>query len=498
MQNFLDIESGSFQLNRIVDKFGESPAIVTIEGVLRYREFFRRVSHAAALNVQQVQPGDRVAIIGPNSGDYLILLTALWQVGAVTVPVSTRFPKEQYVSLLEKAGCRKLIRLSTLAEPQNPQPNTRCAVLDSGFLNIPHPESQISYLHAARSFGGIPLNRDATLIFTSGSSGEPKAALHTFGNHIYSALGSNLNIPFRPGDRWLLPLPLYHVGGLAILFRALVSGGAVAVPGENMSLPEAIRKLEITHVSLVATQLDRLLKEDKSGEIFSSLKAILLGGSAIPPPLIRAAIERGLPIHTSYGSTEMGSQITTTPPGAPGEKLLTSGKVLKHREIKIAPDGEILVRGKTRFRGYWEGNSLKQPFDEQRWFPTGDMGRFDADRYLIVIGRKDNMFISGGENIQPEEIETTLCQLPEVEQAVVVPVESEEFGVRPAAFINMQTGKPINEAAIRRFLEKRIARFKIPDCFFAWPEAAPETGIKPDRKYFQQYAQVRTDGKILK
>ena len=160
-----------------------------------------------------------------------------------------------------------------------------------------------------------------------------------------------------------------------------------------------------------------------------------MGGGPVPPSLVDEALARGLPLHTSYGLTEMASQVTTTPPGASLEELRTAGRVLPDREVSISERGEILVRGETLFAGYVEGEELDRPLDAEGWFHTGDLGELDEDGYLRVGGRVDNLFISGGENVQPEEIEEALCRLEGVDEAVVVPVPDEEFGARPVAFV---------------------------------------------------------------
>jgi O-succinylbenzoic acid--CoA ligase len=135
--------------------------------------------------------------------------------------------------------------------------------------------------------------------------------------------------------------------------------------------------------------------------------------------------------------------------------------------------------------GYVEGTQLRQPFDADGWYATSDLGQIDGDGYLHVQGRKDNMFISGGENIQPEEIEAVLLQLPGIEQAMVVPVPDAEFGVRPAAFVKAQN---VSEEQIVTFLRQRLPRFKIPRAFFPWPDQLAVQGIKVSRKQMQQLA----------
>jgi O-succinylbenzoic acid--CoA ligase len=451
----------------------EAPAVVSAGGALTYGRL-DLLGAGAEKRIAELGlgSGTRVALYLPKDERYLVLLLALIRAGCVACPLSTRLPPGGVAPLLENTACRALI---------SDQEELWEAV--DGIRKL-HPETLLAD-EPARGHPSEPLHlaldRPATIVFTSGSSGAPKAALHTFGNHYYSALGSNANIALAPGDRWLHSLPLYHVGGLSILFRCLLAGATVALPEAGAPLGEAIAGA--THVSLVSTQLLRLLREDLDPR---ELKAILLGGGPIPPSLIDEALARGLPIHTSYGLTEMASQVTATPPGASRDVLHTSGRPLPHREISISDDGEILVRGETLFTGYVEGEVVDRPLDADGWFRTGDLGELDADGYLRVRGRKDNAFISGGENVQPEEIEDALCRLEAVEDAVVVPVPDAEFGFRPVAFVRT-AGGVVEPELLSRELERTLPRFKIPVAFHGWLEETTG-GMKPDRASLRERA----------
>lgn len=452
----------------------ETAAVAGTSDAISYAELDRRVSVAASrLGELGLGEGSRTALYLPKDERYLVLLLALMRAGGVACPVSTRVPPGGVAPLLERAACSALIsyeeKALEAAEGINkPKPEVLLESSESPF-RLPEPQE-------------IPLDRPSTVIFTSGSTGVPKAALHTFGNHYFSALGSNTNIALAPGDRWLHSLPLYHVGGLSILFRCLLAEATVALPDPAQPSGEAIAALGATHVSLVPTQLLRLLREDAA---LDGVKAVLMGGGPIPVYLVDEALDRGLPIHTSYGLTEMASQVTTTRRGATPAELETAGRVLPHREVSVSGRGEILVRGETLFAGYADGNEVDRPLDAGGWFHTGDLGELDEDGYLRVRGREDNTFVSGGENVQPEEIEDALCRLEGVEEAVVVPVEDEEFGERPVAFVRMGGGKP-DPAALSRALGVSLARFKIPISFHAWPD---DTGtMKVDRTAFGERA----------
>lgn len=306
----------------------------------------------------------------------------------------------------------------------------------------------------------------ATFLFTSGTSGLPKIACHTFDNYTYSALGTNQILGLAPDDRWLLSLPLYHVGGIAILFRCHLAKATVVL--SELPLLDAILTHGITHLSLVPTQLYRLLQEDpkKLALAAQQLKCILFGGAPLSTSLLDRAIAHGFPVHSTYGLTETSSQVTMDPhPGA-----------LPFRELKLADDGEILVRGKTLITGY-VGKPL--PLDNEGWFATGDLGKWKENGCLMLTGRKDNLFISGGENIQPEEIEHALLSLPEILEAIVVPKSDPEFGMRPAVFIE-QEGTTYTLDELKEHLKGRLPSFKIPVSIHSFPPS--ENTLKRSRR----------------
>jgi o-succinylbenzoate---CoA ligase len=437
-------------------------ALVGARGITSYEELDRMVS-AAALGLGELEPGSRVALQLPKDERYVALVLALIRAGHVACPISDRLPPRGVAQLLGTAACSGLI-----SEDQE-----LLQTAGSGLHRLA-PEVLLREGRQRAEPADIPQERPATIIFTSGSTGAPKAAIHTFGNHYHSALGSNANIALRPGDRWLHSLPLYHVGGLSILFRCLLAVATVALPQPGTTPGESIAGLAATHVSLVSTQLSRLLRESVD---LGGLQAVLMGGGPVPPSLVDEALARGLPLHTSYGLTEMSSQVTTTRPGASLEELRTAGRVLPNREVSISEEGEILVRGETLFAGYAEGEKLDRPLEAEGWFHTRDLGEIDESGYLRVGGRMDNLFISGGENIQPEEIEEALCRLDGIDEAVVVPVLDEEFGARPVAFVRAAGRKP---EELAQELEPLLPRFKIPISFYPWPEEAPRD-MKADR-----------------
>jgi O-succinylbenzoic acid--CoA ligase len=406
----------------------------------------------------------------------ITLLWALWRLGAVAVPLSTRLPAAEVERHARRVGCERLVEPAG-SDGDAPQ---------SESLARRSPEEWVEE-DGEDNAGGPGRGADdrpATIVFTSGSTGTPKAALHTWRNHRYSAKGSNANLPLREGDRWLLSLPLYHVGGLAILFRCALAGATVALPPPDAPLADGVSGAGATHLSLVATQLRRLL-EATAGAPPPSLRAVLLGGGPLPEALLRRGHERGWPLLTSYGCTEMASQVATTAPGAPLDALRTAGRRLPHRRLRIE-DGQIMVAGAPLFAGYVTAEGLDDPRTDDGWYPTGDRGRIDASGRLHVLGRMDRMFVSGGENVQPEEIEAALEQIDGVDRAVVVPVPDAEYGRRPVAFV--RTTATLAPSRFRAALADTLPAFKIPDAFHPLPRAATRQGLKIDREQLRNRA----------
>lgn len=471
------MSKNSLSLIDIIKKYEQAPALICDKKSYSYLEYGQLVENAVnRLKANGIKKNDRVALLSDNSCYYPPVLISLFQIGAVAVPINRRLPVGNISSFLKKINCSKLI-----VDGNNLHSFQKMQIIEL---------EKLFYTNRNRPFNLIKfplsLQQDATIIYTSGSSGEPKAALHSLGNHHYSAIGSNLNISLSKGDRWLLSLPLYHIAGLAILFRTLISGASIVIQDSRLSITENIERFKVTHISLVSTQLYRLLQDEYSIKTLRSLKVILLGGGRISESLLKKSIENGLSIYTTYGSTELASQVCTTGNGGTLDLLQTAGKILKYRQMKLAADGEILLKGKTLFKGYVEAGGINVNRKDNGWFKTGDIGKIDNNGNLSIIGRKDNMFISGGENIHPEEVEQCLLQLPQVEKAIVVSVSDDEFGERPVAFIKSTGNQTTDISKIIKQLEEKIPSFKLPDYFLPWPET--EENLKPDRLLFKKIA----------
>lgn len=291
------------------------------------------------------------------------------------------------------------------------------------------------------------------LLYTSGSTGNPKIAILSLANLLANAKTAIPAIDLRPGDQYRLTLPLHHVGGIGILIRCILARATIVIDDSP----------DITHLSYIPTHLYR------ATPIYKKLKCLLLGGAPIQK------IPEHLPIYTTYGLTEMASMVTL------------NGISLPNREIKLGEDGEIFVKGPSLFQGY-----LGEP-PQTGWFATKDLGRF-VNKKLEILGRKDWMFISGGENIQPEEIEKHLAAFPEVIEAAILPIDDPEFGQRPVAVISANEKFSLQE--MQKRLREYLPKYKIPIALYFIDEMPKKNNLKLNRFFLSQYIKAQLDRNI--
>jgi len=399
----------------------EHAAVEAADGALTYSEFDHEASRASSrLAGLGVGPGARVATTLPPGLDFAVLLHALPRLGAALVPLNTRLPAEQQARQRELAGADLLID-EQLGN-----------AIGSAGAATPARELDPAAVH--------------TVLFTSGTSGEPRPVELTLANHEASAAGSAAALGADPADRWLCPLPLFHVGGLAVLLRC-ARAGTTAVLHERFDAQRVAAELQdgsSTLASLVPTMLVRL--RDTGLERAPALRALLLGGGPIPRALFAWAREHELPVRTTYGMTETASQVVVADPGE------ASGPPVTGAELAIAPAGrEILVRGPMVAAGALANDG---------WLHTGDHGRLDERGHLHVEGRIKELIVTGGENVAPALVEATLLEHPAVRDAGVVGIADPEWGEAVVALVVLGGGVPAGD--LRHWCATRLAGHEVP------------------------------------
>lgn len=325
------------------------------------------------------------------------------------------------------------------------------------------------------------------LVFTSGSTGHPRAAILPARALAAAADASAANLPLAADDRWLLCLPPAHVGGLMVAVRAVRAGCAIVLADRFDAAAAA--SLGVTIASLVPTQLARWLAEEPAP--IPTLRALLLGGAGTPPALLARAAAAGIPVLATYGLTEACSQVATWRPGIDGGPEAGSGVPLPGVEVAVV-DGRIRVRGATLFEGYAGKSS---PFTADGWFDTGDLGRLDGEGRLHVAGRADDVIVTGGENVHPLEIEAVLAECPAVEAVAVFGEPDPTWGERVCAAVvsraepgpGAASGRALAEM-VGTFAAARLASFKRPRRIVLL-QALPRTGPgKIDRAALRRLA----------
>ena len=433
---------------------GEAQALRLNEQRLSWRELCAQIDAlAAGFHAQGVSEGDGVLLRAYNQPEALLAWLALLQCGARVLPLNPQLPSALLAELLPSLSLRHALALNgdALALMYNPLA-----------LQFASGEHAVIWRE----------DRLASMTLTSGSTGLPKAAVHTFRAHLASAEGVLAMIPLAPEDDWLLSLPLFHVSGQGILWRWL-HAGAVLTVRDKQPLEQALQGC--THASLVPTQLWRLLNDD--GEI--SLKAVLLGGAAIPVALTEQAKARGIRCWCGYGLTEFASTVCAKE----ADGLADVGQPLPGRELRIV-DGEVWLRADSMAEGYWRDEQIVPLVNEHGWFATRDRGRLDNGN-LTILGRMDNLFFSGGEGIQPEEVERVIGAHPQIQQVFIVPLDDAEFGQRPVAVV--ECSEHCDPATLASWCADKLARFQQPVRWLPLPETLKTGGIKISRRALREW-----------
>jgi o-succinylbenzoate---CoA ligase len=403
-----------------------------------YEELELEASRAARrLAARGVRRDATVVLELPAGLDHVVLVHALMKLGAVAYPLNTRLSPAERNAELERAAP---------------------ALVISGTGDAGLTEADLPLL------GEHDLDAICCRILTSGSSGHPRPVGLTYGNHLWSAVGSAFNLGVEPTDRWLCCMPLFHVGGLSIVMRSVIYGTTVVVH-DGFDVDRVASSLEgdgVTLISLVATQLSRLLE---AGVDLLPLRAVLVGGGPVPDDVLEEAIGRGATVVQTYGLTEAASQVTTLSPVDASRKLGSAGRPLLTTHLRIQ-DGEILVQGPTVAPGV---------ADEDGWLHTGDLGRIDEEGFLYVEDRLGDMIVTGGENVIPAEIEEVLLRHPDVVDAAAVGRPDTEWQEAVVGVIVLRDGAAADADGLRRHCAAELAGYKVPKRF-EFVSELPRTG----------------------
>jgi O-succinylbenzoic acid--CoA ligase len=432
-----------------------------------------------------IQEGGRVALLTSNSAAYVACTHALPFLGTVLVPLNTRLTFEELCWQVRDVHADLLVSDEPFAEIADriaeavPRLRRTSLMLDQERQAVSlHdlPEAQLPLQETIR------LSATQAIMYTSGTTGQPKGAIITFGMQWWNAIGSALNLGHDPQDCWLACLPLFHIGGLSILMRSVIYGISVILHErfDPLAVNHAIVEDRVTLISVVAVMLQRMLNaldEQRPGTAAQDarypahLRCVLLGGGPAPRPLLEDCARRAIPVAQTYGLTESCSQAVTLSPADALRKLGSAGLPLLPVQVRVVHNGqpvasgepgEIQLCGPTITPGYVDRPDATSRSFQDGWFATGDLGLLDAEGYLYVLDRRDDLIVSGGENIYPAEIESILLAHPAVAEAGVCGQPDPQWGQAPVAFVHLREDKTATTDELLAFAAQRLARYKLP------------------------------------
>ena len=463
---------------------------------------------AGRLAALGVASGDRLGVVAPPRPAYVAVIHAAARLGATLVPLPHEGTPRELSARVERAGPATVVcdpsvaataveaadGVPVVALPAGARPGAGATSGtegdgDRGSLAAEGAAGDGRRVDLPRlddvepgpvEPGGRALDEDLLVLFTSGTTGEPKAVRVTGRNVLASAVASAFRLGVTPGDRWLATLALHHTGGVAPLYRAAVYGTAVVLREsfDAAGVLADLREHGATGVSLVPTMLRRMLDVEAGAgadadadRVFpDTVRTVLLGGAPTPEALVERCRERGVPVAPTYGMTETASQVATARPPEAFAHPTTVGRPLLWTRVTVVDDdgeplpegavGELVVDGPTVTPGYLDREATVEAFCGHGLL-TGDLGRLEDGR-VTVLGRLDDRVVTGGENVAPAEVERVLRAHPAVDDVAVVGVPDDEWGERVAALVVPATGASVDRDAVEAFCRERLAAFKLP------------------------------------
>ncbi|MBN2179856.1 MAG: acyl--CoA ligase [Deltaproteobacteria bacterium] len=507
----------------------DKPALIFYDDEVTYRELNEKVDGlATALLDMGITAEDRIAIIMPTRPEFIYLWLAASKIGASVVGLNFRYQQDEVVYMVNNSRPSVLVCINEFAFTNY---NTFLSDIRERIPSV----KQFVFLGKTEFPGAIDFNEllatkpddaklseakkemkgesDNFIIYTAGTTGKPKGAVLTQKSIMAMMKLWTKNLELSPDDRILCILPLNHVGGGTIMALSSLASGITLVL-HDMFMPDQlvdiIREHKVTVFGAVPTVFEILFaaRRDIAAGMLPSIRLTAYGGSPATPEVLKAMREKfDAPVMACYGSTEVSGFITYTKSDDPFEKTMTAGRVPEGVEAKIvAPDtreelpkgeiGEIAFRSDMIFDRYLDmPEETKNAFDDEGWFYMGDLGYFDEDGFLVIAGRTKEMYITGGFNVYPKEIEDCLAAHPDVIMAAVVGAPHSIMGETGIAFVVLNPTSEVTGEDLREFCRPKLADYKVPSRVFLETSLPMTTVGKIQKTVLQETARKRLSGK---
>lgn len=465
------------------------PAIITKDNTYRYNQLDHISSAFAETLSNKIKKGEYVGIFLNNSAEFIFSVIALWKIGAVPVPLNLLATDDELYQLFLFAGIKYTITNEIISDRL-----TKQQIIELILFNTKPQKDNLQKEYEAE------IEQEAVVIFTSGATGKPKGVVHTFHSLLSSIFNGNEILNHHSGDQWLASLPFYHIGGFQIICRALYYKAAVIIPQslQTEAISEAINEFKPTHASFVSTQLNRLLYNNTKPN--NELRCSLIGGGFIDKKLLHNAKKSGWHPVKVYGSSETASFVCALEENEIEEKGDSAGKPLDKNQIHIfdkngeecsvQTEGEIVIKSESLFKYYLNNDSETANKLNRGSYLTGDLGYIDDDGFLFVTGRKNEMIVTGGKNVNPIEVESAIIKYSGIVEAAVFPIDDVEWGEIVCAAIVASVD--IDTNGLITFLKNEISSYKVPKKIFI-EDVLPRTSLgkiermKLKKKYNAKY-----------
>jgi fatty-acyl-CoA synthase len=464
---------------------GDQEALVQGRRRLTYRELNQRVNRLASwLLSSGLRQGDRCAYLAYNGIEVVELIFAAAKAGLILVPLNWRLASKELSFILSDSGTETLLFDVEFAKTVDSFKTDHGIHLKREIVIGGAAGEAVRYEEALAGGTGqepdtveaISLDTPHIIMYTAGTTGLPKGAVLTQGCSFWNAVNLELDMAFSPKDRDLLVLPMFHIGGIGLFTLPMIHVGGTIVIERSFDAGETLRRLRDERITLFfgvpAIFLFLIQHPEFSAEFFKGVRLVMSGGAPLPVSLVRRYHKAGVILQQGFGMSEASPSICTLPKELALKKAGSIGRALLHVEARIvdeamkdvAPNeiGELVIRGPNVMNQYWNRPEATVEAFAGGWFHSGDMARMDEDGDLTIVDRKKDMFISGGENVYPAEVENAIFELSQVAEAAVIGIKDERWGEVGRAVIASKPGKTLTELEVLDSLKGRLAKYKIP------------------------------------
>ncbi len=446
-------------------------AIALIDGdsdlSVSYRDFFVRAKSGAELLRREfgISKGDRVAALATNDLDFVYLFFAVQRLGATMVPINYRLTEREVDHILDDSQTRLIVYEQAFAGVLNNRCEPKIQMSDFG-RRLTEFTGSDEFLAESETA--------AMILYTSGTTGNPKGAVLSHRMLFWNSINTTMRLNLTDCDRVVTFAPFFHTGGWNVLTTPLIHRGAQVILTKKFDPDQILRlseKHDCTIIFGVPTTMDMMARSPLFEKCqLKKMRYAIVGGEPMPIPAIESWQAKGIPIRQGYGLTEFGPNVFSLNEQDAIRKIGSVGFPNFYIDVKVVDDhgievptneiGELALRGPMCMNGYWKNEKATTETMRDGWLMTGDLVRQDSEGYFYVVGRKKDMYISGGENVYPTEVEQVIRQIPEVSEVAVIGIPDQKWGEVGRAFV--VTAAPLQQDAVLAHCQKYLAKFKIP------------------------------------